>query len=251
MEAQPNNFSYEKLSVSYDVVRPVVALVAMPKSLLAPERRNNPSKPNQPRRRQSEQPGLLSYAKNAIKIPFSMQSSAQFLAPTMLCRYENPLRLTRTTRIIRTTLATKKAALATMLFGLVFVHGKFPVAHPKSLITSNWQTHFRIWSSYGTGRTGRHFSYKTHLSSYKKSATGPHLPFRHCRENNPPQPSSVSPERRTQTPQPSTTPRYCPASPAVDNRAFQYENTLVTLADMRKDASTYTMIRRKVWLMTT
>ena len=118
MEAQPNNFSYEKLSVSYDVVRPVVALVAMPKSLLAPEKRNNPSKPNQPRRRQSEQPGLLSYTKNAIKVPFSMQFSAQFLAPTMLCRYENPLRLTRTTRIIRTTLATKKSALARILFGL-------------------------------------------------------------------------------------------------------------------------------------
>ena len=49
----------------------------------------------------------------------------------------------------------------------VFVHRNF-------LITGNWQTHFRSWSSYGTGRTGRHFSYKTHLSSYKESATGPH-----------------------------------------------------------------------------
>ena len=50
------------------------------------------------------------------------------------------------------------------------------LAPRKSLITSNWQTHFRSWSSYGTGRTGRHFSYKTHLSSYKKSATGPRPP---------------------------------------------------------------------------
>ena len=251
MEAQPNNFSYEKLSVSYDVVRPVVALVAMPKSLLAPERRNNPSKPNRPRRRQSEQPGLLSYAKNAIKIPFSMQSSAQFLAPTMLCRYENPPAPYPNNPNNPNNFSYEKGSVSYDVVRAVFVHGKFPVAHPKSLITSNWQTHFRIWSSYGTGRTGRRFSYKTHLSSYKESATGPHFPFRLCHENNPPQPSPVSPEGRTQTPQPSTTPRYCPASPAVDNRAFQYENTLVTLADMRKDASTYTMIRRKVWLMTT
>ena len=49
-------------------------------------------------------------------------------------------------------------------------------AHPNSLITGNWQTPFRSWTSYGTGRTGRHFSYKTQLSSYKKSATGPHPP---------------------------------------------------------------------------
>ena len=46
----------------------------------------------------------------------------------------------------------------------------------KLLITGNWQTHFRSWSSYGTGRTGRHFSYKTHLSSYKNLPLAPTFP---------------------------------------------------------------------------
>ena len=36
----------------------------------------------------------------------------------------------------------------------------------------------------------------------------------------------------------------------VDKRAFQYDNTQVTLGAMRKDASTYQMNRRKVWLVT-
>ena len=51
-------------------------------------------------------------------------------------------------------------------------------APPKSLITGNWQTHFPSCSSYGTGRTGRHFSYKTYFSSYKKSATTRPHPLR-------------------------------------------------------------------------
>ena len=42
--------------------------------------------------------------------------------------------------------------------------------------TRHWQVQCYIWPSYGTGRTGRHFSYKTYVSSYNKSATAPHPP---------------------------------------------------------------------------
>ena len=79
-----------------------------------------------------------------------------------------------------------------------------PGCHPS---TYNWQTHFASWSSYGTGRTGRHFSYKRHLSSYNKSATIP-------------PPLSVHPERRKQVVHPTVRLDVQPA-PGVEGHAPQ------------------------------
>ena len=48
----------------------------------------------------------------------------------------------------------------------------------------------------------------------------------------------VCPRKKGTSPAALNNLRCCPA---VDNRAFQYDNTRVTLAEMRKDASTYSI----------
>ena len=137
----PNNFSYEKISVSYDVVRPVVA---RRKSLIAHR--------------------SASAIREAAPLP-ERRTKTQPPPPA--------------------------------------IHPA-PGCHPS---TYNWQTHFASWSSYGTGRTGRHFSYKRHLSSYNKSATIP-------------PPLSVHPELRKQGVHPTVRLDVHPA-PEVEGHAPQ------------------------------
>ena len=137
----PNNFSYEKISVSYDVVRPVIA---------------------------------------HRKSPLAHRSESSI-------REASPLPDRRT--------KTQPPPAA--------IHPA-PGCHPS---TYNWQTHFASWFSYGTGRTGRHFSYKRRLSSYKKSATIP-------------PPLSVHPEHRNQVVHPTVRLDVQPA-PGVEGHAPQ------------------------------
>ena len=109
-----NNFSYEKVSISYDVVRTVQAVVAMPKHLLARRLAYSIREAVRP----AAVPGPSTTGATGTPISPTPNSMTSTATPKMPWAPATHITTARTTRIIQTTLATKKSALATMLFGL-------------------------------------------------------------------------------------------------------------------------------------